>query len=75
MGKRRVNGASIRALREARGIRQADLARSAGLSATHLNQIESGHKQPSAERLDSIATALGVEVEAVSYVLPHLVVA
>lgn len=69
MTDRRINGASVRALRTALGISQADLAARCGWAdGSHLNRIESGAVRdvtPKVQRL--IADGLGVSLEAVTY--------
>lgn len=54
-------GPRVRALREARGWTQSDLARRAGVSHSYVNRLESGrYQRPSQEQLGKIVTALGV---------------
>lgn len=65
--KRHVNGAAVRALREALGIRHMDLAMRADITRGTLSHIESGSRQVSAATLRKIAQGLGVSVEAISY--------
>lgn len=57
-------GKRLRALREAGGKSQGDLADKAGLSRTYLNQLEAGKRDPSLSTLSRLAKALGVELEA-----------
>lgn len=52
----------VRELREERGWNQTILGYHAGLSASQISLIETGKRNPSAETLQGIATALGVEV-------------
>ena len=55
--------AQVKALRLARGMGVADLARASGISAAYLHQIESGRRgNPSGEKLQRLATALGVTI-------------
>jgi len=56
-------GERIRAERESRGISLRALARTVGLSASLISQIETGKCQPSVSTLYSITAALGVSVE------------
>ncbi len=51
----------IRLAREARGLRQLDLARKVRISAATLSLIESGQQEPTAELARRIASALGLE--------------
>jgi len=55
-------GATIRAQREQRGLTIASLARSIGVSAAAVSQIESGGVQPSLTTLRKLAAALGIPV-------------
>jgi transcriptional regulator with XRE-family HTH domain len=48
-----------------RGMRQADLARAAGLSQSYLANIEVGRRTPSPKAADAIARALGVQVDSI----------
>ncbi len=52
----------VRELREERGWNQTVLGYHAGLSPSQISLIETGKRNPSAETLQGIATALGVEV-------------
>lgn len=72
VAKRHANGATIRALREALGIRHTDFARDVEISTGYLANIESGErKTPAPDVLRRIADRLGVGVDAISYpVLP-----
>ena len=62
----RFHGPATRALREKVGIKQADLARSIGISRSHLNNIEKG-KQPSLAVAVAIAAELKVGMDAITY--------
>jgi transcriptional regulator with XRE-family HTH domain len=53
-------GATVRALREARGLTLDDLAAAVGLSRPYLSNIEAGRKRIKAERIPTFAAALGV---------------
>ncbi len=53
--------AEVRALREARGWSQSELARRAGLHSTTVSLIESGRQKPYAVQVEKLAAALGVE--------------
>lgn len=52
----------VRELREERGWNQTVLGYHSGLSTSQISLIETGKRNPSAETLQGIATALGVEV-------------
>lgn len=58
----RALGARIRALREARGIPQAELARDAHFSREMLRLIELGQHAVTVDRLPRLAHLLGVSV-------------
>lgn len=68
MTTRRANGAAIRALREALGIRHGDLAAAANISAGYLTHIEKNARNPGVDVIRAIATRLGVPMDAISYV-------
>lgn len=48
-------------LREARGMAQADLARTVGISPHYLNLIETGEREPDGAILRSLAFTLGIQ--------------
>ena len=54
-------GERIKFLRTTRGLSQAQLAKSAGMSQPTIAQIESGRKDPSVQTLTQIANVLDVE--------------
>ena len=56
-----LTGTRIRERRLLLGLKQADLARAAGLSPAYLNLIEHNRRRVGAEVLDRLAVALGVE--------------
>jgi transcriptional regulator with XRE-family HTH domain len=68
MTTRRANGPAIRALREALGMRQDELAARLKITAPHLSRIERGLGEPSPALLRRIADHLGVPLPAVSSV-------
>lgn len=55
-------GHVIKVLRTAAGLKQKDLAQSAGIKATYLSLVESGKKEPSLNVLRALAKALNVPV-------------
>lgn len=59
-------GARLRDLRQQRGLRQAQLADMAGLSASYLNLLEHGRRRISARAQQRLAQALQVSPEALS---------
>ncbi len=60
MDLRSVVGANIRALREARGVPQDELAYDADIHQTYLSGIENGKRNISLLVLERLAVALGV---------------
>lgn len=61
MPESRLTGSRIRERRMVRGIRQADLARSVGISPAYLNLIEHNRRRIGGKLLVSIARELGAE--------------
>jgi transcriptional regulator with XRE-family HTH domain len=61
-----LTGTLIRERRLALGLRQADLAQAAGISASYLNLIEHNRRRTGAEVLGRLAQALGVESTSLS---------
>lgn len=51
----------LSALREAKGMSQADLARAVGISPHYLNLIETGEREPDGAIRRSLAFTLGIE--------------
>jgi len=67
MTEREFHGAQLRALRQARGVRMADLQRAVGCHYRHLTQFEYGKRHISIELAHRIARALtNLSGEAVS---------
>ncbi|MGZ2257421.1 short-chain fatty acyl-CoA regulator family protein [Roseobacter sp. A03A-229] len=61
MGREGLTGSRIRERRSVAGLRQADLARSLGISASYLNLIEHNRRRIGGKLLLDIARVLGVE--------------
>ena len=59
-----LTGTRIRARRNLRGMRQAELARAVGVSASYLNLIEHNRRNVGPDLLAALAQALGVSVDA-----------
>jgi transcriptional regulator with XRE-family HTH domain len=57
-----VAGDLIREIRSASGLRQAELARRAGLPRSVVNAYEHGRRQPGVDALARIAAAAGLEL-------------
>lgn len=64
MPRTALTGTRIRARRNLRGLRQAELAREVGISPSFLNLIEHNRRKVSPPLLDALATALGVSADA-----------
>ena len=64
---RKINGAAVRAIRNALGIRHMDLAARVGVTKGTLSHIESGARQAAPEKQVKFASALGVPLEAITY--------
>ncbi len=62
-------GTAIKIVRQAKGVRLTDLAKSAGVSLPFISLIERGDRQPSLDVLARLAEALGVPLEALIVLL------
>lgn len=62
-----TNGAAIRALRRAYGLKVYELANRAGITDGYLSNIELGYKNASPGVLRRIAEAVGVPLAAIVY--------
>ena len=69
MSERRINGAAVRALREAVGIKHGIFAVDCLISPGYLSNIEAGRKQPAPDVTRRIAVRLGVDLDAITYVV------
>lgn len=54
-------GSTLRKLRTAKKLSQAELARRAGLSREYVNKIEAGRYDPPLSTINALANALGVK--------------
>ena len=63
MARSALTGTRIRARRNLRGLRQAELAREVGVSPSYLNLIEHNRRKVGAELLAALAQALGVSAD------------
>jgi transcriptional regulator with XRE-family HTH domain len=70
MSKRVAHGPAIRAIREATGVSISAFAPRVGVTQGYMSNVELGHKVPTVEFMSRVAQALGVPLDAVSYVLP-----
>jgi transcriptional regulator with XRE-family HTH domain len=59
-------GATIRALREAHGLKIVELARAADRSADYLSNVEAGRKKASPYLCRAIADTLGIPLAAIT---------
>ncbi|HTZ63159.1 MAG TPA: helix-turn-helix transcriptional regulator [Solirubrobacteraceae bacterium] len=59
---REVAGELIRDIRRRSGLRQAELARRAGLPRSVVSAYERGHRQPGVDALARLAAAAGMEL-------------
>lgn len=66
MARSALTGTRIRERRTALHLRQADIARSVGISPAYLNLIEHNRRRVSDALLEKLATALGMEAAALS---------
>lgn len=64
MPRSALTGTRIRARRNLRGLRQAELAREVGVSPSYLNLIEHNRRKVGPELLGALAQALGVSADA-----------
>lgn len=64
MARSALTGTRIRERRTALGLKQAELARAAGISAAYLNLIEHNRRRVSDALIDRIAEAMGVDPQA-----------
>jgi transcriptional regulator with XRE-family HTH domain len=62
-GTDRVAGELIRGIRRGSGLKQAELARRAGMARSVLSAYERGRRQPSVQALARIAAAGGMELQ------------
>lgn len=68
---RRTNGATIKVIRKALGMRQDALAARTGITAAYLSMIENGIRQPDLTVVSKLADELGVSLESITYPAPE----
>lgn len=73
MSERKVLGRAIRTIRKLKGISQEDLAAAGGISPSHLQRIETGDRQPTADALSLMCMHLGISTEDVTYEVETLI--
>ena len=61
MDIRRQVGRTVKALRDAEGLSQEELADAAGLHRTYVSGVERGVRNPTIQIIAKLAKALGVE--------------
>jgi transcriptional regulator with XRE-family HTH domain len=66
MSTDQINGAAVRAIREARGIERASLAADVGIGRAYLWKIETGVGHPRRPVIRLLARALGVPEAAIT---------
>ena len=64
-------GRTLRALRESKGISQAELARRAGLGKSQVSKYERGKELPQLVTLEKLLDALGAEPLTLFYTAHH----
>lgn len=67
MATRKLNGASLKALRIANKVPQGVLAARLNISQGYLSNLEKGAKQPGPILLRRLADEIGEDIEAISY--------
>lgn len=67
MSTRKLNGASVRVIRELTGISQADLARRIGVAKATMSNIENSVHGTTPETNRKLADAMGVPLESITY--------
>lgn len=65
---RRLLGGAAKRIREAKGLPQDKVATAAGITFSYLSRIERNTQQPSVEVMCNLATALGVDLDDISYI-------
>lgn len=73
MSERKALGKAIKVIRKAKGIKQEELAGAGGISASHLQRIEDGHRQPTDDCLSLMCMHLGISTEDVTYEVETLI--
>lgn len=59
-------GATIRALRDAHGLKIVELARAVGVADSHISNVEAGRRTPSMALCRRIAETLGLPLAAIT---------
>lgn len=65
--KRKLNGATVKELRAALGIKAGDFAIRCDMSPGYLSNIEAGRKQPAPDVVVRMAGVLGVPLDSITY--------
>lgn len=61
----RIHGAALRVIRERTGLTESALAKAAGISQSHLANLESGRRNAGPKVITDLAHALRVDVSAI----------
>lgn len=69
MTKRITHGPAVRAMRGLVGIKQGEFAIRCDITPGYLANIEAGRKQPAPDVARRMATVLGVDLDAITYVI------
>lgn len=73
MTQPRTNGHTVRAIRQARGLRQDHTATRSGMSKAYLSNIEAGRKQnPLPAKLHALAKVLDVDPSVLTHQVPPI---
>jgi transcriptional regulator with XRE-family HTH domain len=73
MATRRLLGPAFKAIRVANKLPQGDAALRLDVSQGYLSNLEKGAKQPAEILMRQMADLLGVDLDAISYVVPDLI--
>lgn len=65
-------GKALRWIREKRGLRQYEVARTAGITKAMLSAYETGKQRPSLESLEKVLGALGANLATLARALDHV---
>lgn len=65
-GKRAIDGAKLRSVRQARGLSVSELAARTGIKQPHLSNIELGRRQASDDVIGALALNLSVDARAIT---------
>ena len=72
MTTRKAHGPAIKAIREALGVTQDNLAISCDVTPGYMSNVEAGKKQPSEALITAICLRLGIKKDAVTYAVESI---